>query len=245
MRSSCREVILVGSREPQIRCESRPSRSLGSNHVDLGGMIPPASDTRIRSSTDTGKRENATANLPESTSSFEFPRAADPADEVDPLVGAYVFDAKHGIEDQRSRADRRRGPVTPKTCPGRWCARRRRGRPRLRRAGWRADGPPSRTVSRRLSEARNSVAVRPCRSRTTRLYGRTCIWLSGKATANTRSCSPAPRDVPRPARAGRAGCPMMAIGDVQAWHRGKRRHDRGVFGRRRPPHLVANRHQAP
>src|SRR5262249_36704034 len=38
----------------QIRWISNPSRSFGSNHVDFGGMIAPASDTAIRSLTLTG-----------------------------------------------------------------------------------------------------------------------------------------------------------------------------------------------
>ena len=36
---------------------SRPSLSFGSNHVDFGGMIAPASDTAIRSCTLTGSRK--------------------------------------------------------------------------------------------------------------------------------------------------------------------------------------------
>ena len=47
----------------QITWRSRPSRSFGSNQVDLGGMMAFASDTAIRSATDTGYREKATANL--------------------------------------------------------------------------------------------------------------------------------------------------------------------------------------
>ena len=40
---------------------SSPSLSLGSNQVLLGGMIAPASETAIKSSTATGKSENAMA----------------------------------------------------------------------------------------------------------------------------------------------------------------------------------------
>lgn len=38
-----------------------PLRSLGSNQVDLGGMISPASATRKRSAMVTGYREKASA----------------------------------------------------------------------------------------------------------------------------------------------------------------------------------------
>src|ERR1700674_3973067 len=45
-----------------------PSRSFGSNHVDLVGMIDPASETAIHYSMLTGYVENATAAPPLSTS---------------------------------------------------------------------------------------------------------------------------------------------------------------------------------
>jgi hypothetical protein len=37
-----------------MRCINNPSLSFGSNQVDFGGMIPPASDTAMRSETLTG-----------------------------------------------------------------------------------------------------------------------------------------------------------------------------------------------
>ena len=43
---------------------SSPSRSFGSNHVDLGGMVSPASEILIKSATSTGNIENATAAAP-------------------------------------------------------------------------------------------------------------------------------------------------------------------------------------
>src|SRR5438105_3944881 len=56
---------------------SSPSRSFGSNHVDFGGMMAPASDTAIRSATPTGCIENATALCPRSTRAWSsrVPRA--------------------------------------------------------------------------------------------------------------------------------------------------------------------------
>ena len=48
----------------RTECDSKPSRSLGSNHVDFGGMMPPASDTCMMSSMLTGYIEKATAASP-------------------------------------------------------------------------------------------------------------------------------------------------------------------------------------
>ena len=45
---------LVGDEHFHMRWLRRPSRSFGSNQVDFGGMISPASDTAIRSATLTG-----------------------------------------------------------------------------------------------------------------------------------------------------------------------------------------------
>ena len=47
-------LLSQGKRRHQNRCSTSPLRSLGSNHVDLGGMISPASDTVIRSPMLTG-----------------------------------------------------------------------------------------------------------------------------------------------------------------------------------------------
>src|SRR6185295_6688596 len=61
----------------QIVCISKPSLSLGSNQVDLGGMISFASETINNSATVVGNSENATAALPSSTrrSSSFVPRS--------------------------------------------------------------------------------------------------------------------------------------------------------------------------
>ena len=48
---------------------NKPLLSLGSNQVDLGGMMAPASAMSIRSSMVVGCMENATAILPSSTRS--------------------------------------------------------------------------------------------------------------------------------------------------------------------------------
>ena len=55
----------AGDRAPPAhahsRCVNRPSRSFGSNQVDLGGMISPASEIASSSSTVTAAIEKATA----------------------------------------------------------------------------------------------------------------------------------------------------------------------------------------
>ena len=44
----------LGAATGQIKCTSSPSRSFGSNQVDLGGMIAPASAIAISSPMSTG-----------------------------------------------------------------------------------------------------------------------------------------------------------------------------------------------
>ena len=58
--------------------------------------MPPASDTAIRSATDTGRKEKATAKRPSSTCRSSSPVPRIPPDEVDSLVGSHVGDAEHG-----------------------------------------------------------------------------------------------------------------------------------------------------
>src|SRR5450759_4061757 len=62
--------------EPQNRCTKRPERSFGSNHVDFGGIVAPASAIAMTSARDVGNIENATAPHPERTrpSSSPVPR---------------------------------------------------------------------------------------------------------------------------------------------------------------------------
>ena len=81
-----------------MRCTNSPSRSFGSNHVDFGGMMPPASAMAIRSATLTGYSENATAALPAVDQALEFGGAADAADEIDALVRARVADLQQRLQ---------------------------------------------------------------------------------------------------------------------------------------------------
>ena len=52
-----------------MRRTKRPLRSLGENHVDLGGMVSPASATSMTWATDAGCREKATPPAPARRSS--------------------------------------------------------------------------------------------------------------------------------------------------------------------------------
>ena len=74
------------------RMISNPSRSFGSNQVDFGGMMPPASEIAIRSSTVTGTSRTPPPPC-RSRRPARAPGAARAADEIDPLVGAHVADA--------------------------------------------------------------------------------------------------------------------------------------------------------
>ena len=79
-----------------------PSASFGSNQVDFGGMILPASATAIRSGhlrrvEGEGDRHLAGVDPP-----LELVQAAAAADEVDALVGALVGDAEERL-DRRAR----------------------------------------------------------------------------------------------------------------------------------------------
>jgi len=76
------------------------SRSLGSNQVLLGGMMPLASAMVIKSSMLVGNMENAQAYSPSFTSFSNSPRAADAADEIDALARARVINAEQRREDK-------------------------------------------------------------------------------------------------------------------------------------------------
>ena len=108
-------LCVLRARSAQITWISNPSRSLGSNHVDLGGMISPASDTAIRSATLTGIERERDRRLARIDQPLELAGAARAADEIDPLVGAHVGDLQHrreqpllqhaDVERRRSRSD--------------------------------------------------------------------------------------------------------------------------------------------
>ena len=89
-----------------------PSASFGSNQVDFGGMMAPASATAMRSAIAVGWSAKATAaasDLTSRSSSLEPPPAAD---EVDPLVAARIGDAEDRLDhvpgEQRHRQPRHR-----------------------------------------------------------------------------------------------------------------------------------------
>ena len=70
---------------------SRPSRSFGSNHVDLGGIISPASAIRIRSPT-VGEEGKGDGRIPLIYQPFELAGAANATDKIEPLVGPRIRD---------------------------------------------------------------------------------------------------------------------------------------------------------
>ena len=87
-----------------------PSASLGSNQVDLGGMMPPASATAIRSSMLRREEREGDRHLARVDPPLELAEAAPAADEVDALVGARVGDAEQRL-DQVAREQRDRQPA--------------------------------------------------------------------------------------------------------------------------------------
>ena len=88
-----------GGGHSSIIWTTRPSLSLGSNQVDLGGMTLPASATEKSWSIVVGKKEKATRNWPETDLLLELAGAADAADEIDPLVGPGIGDAEDGRQE--------------------------------------------------------------------------------------------------------------------------------------------------
>ncbi len=69
---------------------------MGSNQVLLGGMMAPASDTAIRSSTSTGIQRKRYRRAPGVDELFELARSTRAADELDARVGSHVLDLQHG-----------------------------------------------------------------------------------------------------------------------------------------------------
>ena len=161
------------SREQPDQCTSSPSRSFGSNHVDFGGMMPPASEIAIRSSIVTGYIENATAAVPESTALLEAGGAAGAADEIDPLVGADVADAEQRLEDVPLQ-QRDVEPLARESSSG---AAPDRSMAYQRPARYIATSPLRRGVAGALGDGESSLAarrgtppaMRPARSLTVRL----------------------------------------------------------------------------
>ena len=151
----------------QIRCDSRPSRSFGSNQVDFGGMMPPASAMRIRSSTVTGNSENATANCSGVDEPLELARCRGCRRQSRCACRCARPRCRESARESRSAAGRRRATLPPAGITSVYHRPARYIATSPLRAG--VAGPPSRTVSRRFSAARNSAAVNPFRSFTTRL----------------------------------------------------------------------------
>ena len=145
---------------------SNPSRSFGSNHVDFGGMISPASDTAIRSATLTGIQRERDRRLARVDQLLERPGAARAADEIDPLVGAHVGDLQHRRQQPLlqhadvERADRIRSRPARRAAAA--CATRPGSTSRCRRARAGAAGPgvDSKPLAHRRAGSRPATARR-------------------------------------------------------------------------------------
>src|SRR3954468_1349895 len=212
---------LVGDEHFHIRWINKPSRNFGSNQVDFGGMISPASETAIRSATLTGYSENPTAALPESTSvsSPLVPRAPPTKSMRLSVRTSAIFRtgaSKCSCRTLTSRTSigfgvRRSAfgvlvlvPGSGFSVLGSWfwvlgrsvCHARWKYiaiSPRL--AG--AAGPGA-TSKRSRTALMNASGESAPRSFTIRLYGRICTWSCGKATPSIVAASaPAPRPGPR------------------------------------------------
>src|SRR3954468_2236754 len=210
---------LVGDEHFHIRWINKPSRNFGSNQVDFGGMISPASETAIRSATFTGYSENPTAALPESTSvsSPLVPRAPPTKSMRLSVRTSAIFRtgaSKCSCRTLTSRTSigfgvRRSafGVLVPgsgfwvlgsrfwvlgrSVCHARW--KYIAISPRL--AG--AAGPGA-TSKRSRTALMNASGESAPRSFTIRLYGRICTWSCGKATPSIVAASaPSPRSAPR------------------------------------------------
>ena len=93
---------------------SRPSRSFGSNQVDLGGMMPPASETASSSSGVTAASEESDRGGSRVDRLLQGPNAPRPADERHPRIGADVRHVEHRgenpvLEDSHVQPGRRPG----------------------------------------------------------------------------------------------------------------------------------------
>ena len=73
VRKRCRCAVCMIHQSDSL-CMTSPERSLGSNHVVLGGMMLPVSAMFISWSMVTGYKAKATAISPESTRLFNSPR---------------------------------------------------------------------------------------------------------------------------------------------------------------------------
>ena len=153
-----------------------PSASLGSNQVDFGGMMPPASATAIRSSMLRRVEREGHRHLAGVDAALELGEAAPAADEVDALVGARVGDAEERLDqvagEQRDRqpADRVRRCGTRSDRSLSRYQRPPRNMPNSDAAAGRtgdADGRDGEAFARSRPAA--APGVRPLRSRMTRL----------------------------------------------------------------------------
>ena len=230
----------------------------GSNQVDFGGMISPASAIAIRSWTVTGNMLKATAPAPLLTIFSSSPVAADAADELDALVGALVANPEQRREheivqardvERRDRA-RARGGFAAGVEPQR--ATRRRDTSRIRpcarrcRAGLDGNFRAQRGKERRRRVAReilhHAVIRQDLQALLRERDAEEPRVLADEASAEA-AAAPAPPALPTAGVcAAKCACPRGArraiVRDIQRRHVLERRHDRGAYFGLGPPDRV-------
>ena len=106
-----RDTVAVTSKgRPRVRrpspyvsiCTTTPSRSFGSNQVDFGGMIFPASAICQQFLDGCRMQRECHRHLSGIHPPLELSQSADPTDEIDPLARARIVDAR-GAGESSSR----------------------------------------------------------------------------------------------------------------------------------------------
>ena len=83
----------------QKRWTKRPERSFGSNQVDFGGIVAPASAIAMTSEICVGIHREGDRAAPRAHALLQLARAANPADEVDAGIRARIADAEDRPEE--------------------------------------------------------------------------------------------------------------------------------------------------
>ena len=216
----------------------QPSRSFGSNHVDLGGMMPPASAIAIRSSMPTGNSENATAARPLATSrsSSACPRIP-PTKSMrlsvrgspTPRCGPSTVRCNTSTSSASARDVPAGGAGNTSVCqrPARYIptSPRRRGR----------------RVARAVRDERPQRRQERLRRLAAQVFDHSVVGQDPDLRVGERGGDErrrAPRARQRLPRARRTRDAMMAVGDVERGQRLERLHQRLHIVARHAPHRV-------
>ena len=233
-----------------MRWINKPSLSLGSNHVDFGGMISPASETAMRSSILTGNSENATAAAPESTSRSRYwvPRA--PPTKSIRVIRANVADLQNRfqqllLQDAHVERTDRIGRIRPRRVDEASATvfeihrdfaatgRRRRARRDIEPLAHLVHEVSGRQTRRGPSRSGDRAGSAPGRGETPRRAW-SCCRRHPRATLGNRSISNF-----LPGARGTGG-PMVPIGDIKRWDLRKRRDHRVAVGAADTPERVSH-----